>query len=205
MCIVTGVIIASAALADDYFSSCGQSHSVVAERYFPPHTIGEKSESFREKWYSTCLAAARERPLFASPQADEAYRFFWLGGFRRTVVLRAERSGKEYRLIIKEIFVRPVKDHGEDDVVENGIRFLTESEWNDLKTLLSNASFWDLPTQANECQTCRDGTRWVLEGFQDAQYHVVDRSSPRDLAKPFREACLYLWKLSGLEPIDAEY
>jgi hypothetical protein len=45
-----------------------------------------------------------------------------------------------------------------------------------------------------------DGAQWILEGVKDQKYHVVDRWTPRDGA--FREACLYLLKLSqiGISP-----
>lgn len=41
-----------------------------------------------------------------------------------------------------------------------------------------------------------DGAEWILEGVNGGRYHVVDRWTPG--AGAYREACLYLLKISDL-------
>ena len=62
-------------------------------------------------------------------------------------------------------------------------------------SLLHACDFWQQPTQ--ETGVGLDGSHWVLEGYHHGHYHVVDRWQPQ--AGPFREACLLLMKLVGLE------
>jgi hypothetical protein len=69
--------------------------------------------------------------------------------------------------------------------------------------LLNVASFWTLPTeQAIELPGDGtfgiihfDGASWILEAAVNDGYHVTTRNPPKD---KYRDACLYLLKLSGL-------
>ncbi|MGH9780755.1 MAG: hypothetical protein ACRD33_02950, partial [Candidatus Acidiferrales bacterium] len=65
-------------------------------------------------------------------------------------------------------------------VIEDHTRTVSGTEVTNLLKLLSAANFWKLPTeeQAHPGRMDLDGARWIVEGVQNGQYHIVDRWSP---------------------------
>ena len=63
---------------------------------------------------------------------------------------------------------------------------------------LEKADFWNMPQ--NEPPRGLDEADWIIEGTKNGKYHIVDRWSPEE--GPFREAALYLVKLTQLKIDD---
>lgn len=62
-----------------------------------------------------------------------------------------------------------------------------------LPYLLDQSCYWQLRPEIDDSGL--DGAQWILEGVKEGRYHVVDRWTPQ--IGDFREACLYLLKLSN--------
>ena len=139
-------------------------------------------------------------------QVAEVYRFLWLRTFHHPVALRLQNSGGLKTLVVRQLSGAGGYEPGGlvvDDVIE-----IEDQEWDTFERLLDNSNFWQLP-ETSEAVSGFDGASWVLEAVRDGQYHVVDRWSPdeKDSSKEdlkFRDACLYLLKLSDLD-IQAIY
>jgi len=75
-------------------------------------------------------------------------------------------------------------------VIVNSNFVLKPGEVQTILLLLHKMDFWHAPTElANGPDGC-DGSQWILEGSNQAAYHVLDRWTPRD--GPLRELGLYL-------------
>jgi len=148
-------------------------------------------DSFRNEWYSKHLKAMDESSLNSMAGSDETYRFLWLRTFHHPIAIRVWRKGEERNMAFKELDGAGGYDPGK--LIANLTRRLTTDEWDKFIKLLQQASYWQLPTESRNGG--RDGAQWILEGKKDEQYHVVDRWSPE--GGSYREACLYLLKLSG--------
>lgn len=72
---------------------------------------------------------------------------------------------------------------------------LSKEQVDQFETLVRASDFWALPT-SDPVLGARDGAQWILEGVRDRKYHVADRWTPKN--GTFREACLYLLKLSQI-------
>ena len=59
---------------------------------------------------------------------------------------------------------------------------------------LEHTEFWLMPTE--NPSTMFDGAQWIMEGYREGRYHVVDRQSPDPSA--YADAGLYLLRQSGL-------
>lgn len=153
--------------------------------------------------YNYFLSPMREPSLLLVPECvDESYRFLWLRAFDAPVAARIWRSGNEYYLVAKQLdwFIK------DESFKSSGLKIVksrpvNENEWIEFRSLIDKASFWNLPT--NKGPIGFDGAQWVLEGNSNSQYHVVDRWSPTD--KKYREACVYLMRMSGLEIDEKHY
>lgn len=80
------------------------------------------------------------------------------------------------------------------NIILNQTIKLTEKEWKDFETLLSNCSFWTSKSDI-EALGC-DGAEWTIEGHLKDKYWFVNRWSPRD---NFRKAGEYLIHKSGFK------
>ena len=148
-------------------------------------------DSFRNEWYSKYLKAMDVSSLNSIAESDETYRFLWLRTFHHPIAIRVWRKGEERNMVFKELDGAGGYDPGK--LIANRTRRLTTDEWDKFIKLLQQASYWQLPKESKNGG--RDGAQWILEGKKDEQYHVVDRWSPE--GGSYREACLYLLKLSG--------
>ena len=146
----------------------------------------------RIEWYSEELFVMKEPSLLPQDNcAIETYRFLWLRTFHAPIAIRVWSSDGQHFLVAKQLSGMGGYEPGR--IVINRIKRLSNAEWEQVKNLLSEISFWALPTE--EPSSGRDGARWILEGLQDGKYHITDRWSAE--AK-YRETCLYFLKLSNL-------
>lgn len=180
--------------------SCFPGLSREAERfakpsYFPPGAFYPEpaQESFVVEWYSKHLKAMGEQSLLPyTVSKAESYRFLWLRSFHHPVAVRVWRSDDGRFLNVRQLSGAGGYEPGR--LTTNRTRQLTSAEWEGFISLLDRSCYWQLPSEIN--QMGNDGAQWILEGTRGGRYHVVDRWTPR--GGDFREACLYLLRLSNL-------
>lgn len=188
-------------LAEGYERQCEE---LVAERsLFPTSALGaSKLSSFPALWYSEHLAAMGETALApVSDQPSEVYRFLWLRTFDQPVAIRLQTAGGVRTLFVKQLNGAGGYDPGV--LVVNRTIEIGAEDWDRFLRLLVEADYWRRPT-ADRSVDGLDGARWVLEAVKDGRYHIVDRWSPDQASSSradlrFRDACLFLLELSGLE------
>jgi hypothetical protein len=73
-------------------------------------------------------------------------------------------------------------------------RSLSENDWDAFVMHLEHSEYWSMSTKDDRMLT--DGAQWIMEGYREGRYHVVDRQSPD--AGAYRDACLHLLRQSGL-------
>ena len=146
----------------------------------------------------------------------EVYRFLWLCTFHRPVVVRVQKEPDEKIRVFAKMLdgkggYAPGKLAGERT------RGLAKEEWLDLTRRIDDCAFWSMPTEEQhwyylengtiENWRIGDGAEWMVEGTRGDDYHVVARTSPDDSnrrkAGKYRELCLHILKLSGLD-LDKE-
>jgi hypothetical protein len=157
---------------------------------------------FINGWYSRHLEAMNERPLAALKDEDESYRFLWLRSFHRPVAIHVWRAGGQYFMVVKRLNGRGGYDPGGFDLY--WARSLSENDWDAFRMHLEHSQFWLMPTV--EDIHAQDGAQWIMEGYREGRYYVVDRQSP--VAGPYHDACMYLLRTSGLlaeTPADEVY
>jgi hypothetical protein len=152
------------------------------------------AEDFMNDWYGKHLQAMNEKSLLDAPAGQEVYRFLWLRTFHHPISVRVERSQNEIKLFTKE--VNGAGGYEPREVLRDESRKLDQTEWCEFLKLLRQADYWNLPTDGDD-DLGNDGAQWILEGIKENRYHVVDRWSPTK--SEYREACLYLLRLSGVE------
>ena len=135
-------------------------------------------------------------------QADEIYRFFWLPTFHNPPVVRVHQLRGERFLVAKMTDGKSGYDSG--NLISTVSKKLTDEEWCELLALLEKAQFWQ-KEKINPHYLAQDGSFWILEGVKsgskDRRYYVAGEQSPDE--GPFRDACVYMMRLSGL-PIDGD-
>jgi hypothetical protein len=130
--------------------------------------------------------------------AVETYRFLWLRTFHAPIAIRVWTFNGRHLLVAKQLSGMGGYETGR--MVINRIKTFSNSEWEQLKKLLSELSFWDLPTE-DPFHGGADGAQWILEGLHDGKYHITDRWSAEE---KYREVGLYFLKLSGLRVREAD-
>src|SRR5687768_5304263 len=180
-------------------SSCFPGLSVKVEKrtaasdYFSRVALSDNEwgNQFRIDWYSKHLRAMNEDAL-TSLNEGENYRFLWLRSFHHPIAVHVYRSSSKPFLIAKQLDGAGGYEPGILEI--NYARPLAKNEWKQFMTHLEIARYWQMPT-ADESVSI-DGAQWILEGYREGRYHVVDRQSPT--TGNYREACLYLLTTSGL-------
>lgn len=153
--------------------------------------------------YSVHLKAMHESPLPSLIDEDESYRFVWLRSFHRPVMVHVWRTGDRYLTVVKRLNGRGGYAPGTSDLY--WARSLTVNDWDSFMMHLEHAQYWQMPTRDNRMMA-QDGAQWILEGYREGRYHVVDRQSPDTDA--YRDACMYLLRQSGLlaeTPVNEVY
>jgi hypothetical protein len=165
--------------------------------YFPPgiFSTGGDYDQSSAGWYAEHLTAMRESSLYMPADPEESYRFLWLRSFHHPLVIRVWRSAKGQFILVKRLSSVGVFRPGK--LALNRTYSLTEGEWYGFINLLEKACYWGASTEGDVIG--KDGARWILEGVREGRYHIVARWSPG--GGDYREACLYLLKLSrsGIE------
>jgi len=77
------------------------------------------------------------------------------------------------------------------DIIFNQTKKLTEKDWTEFETLLSNCSFWNSKPYIEESGF--DGSEWTIEGHLKNRYWFVNRWTPKG---NFRKAGEFLIKKS---------
>ncbi|MEN3327038.1 MAG: hypothetical protein V7638_1845 [Acidobacteriota bacterium] len=168
--------------------------SSAQTEFFAPAALCQRYRSarFLDGWYSGKLEAMNERPLSALENEDESYRFLWLRTFHKPVAIHVWRAGDRHFIAVKRLNGRGGYDLGRFDLYWS--HSLSENEWDAFMLHLEHARYWLMPTEDNRMMF--DGAQWIMEGYREGRYHVVDRQSPDP--DPYRDACLYLLRQSGL-------
>jgi hypothetical protein len=168
--------------------------SSAQTEFFSPAALSENAQSAHilNGWYSRHLDAMNELPLSALEKEDESYRFLWLRAFHRPVAIHVWRAGARYSIVVKRLNGRGGYDPGRFDLYWS--HSLSENEWDAFMLHLEHAQYWLMPTQDDRIMF--DGAQWIMEGYREGRYHVVDRQSSDTGA--YRDACLYLLRQSGL-------
>lgn len=178
-------------------------------QYFPPGTFAAEGngEAVVLTWYSRQLKGLEEPSLWALSRNDKhtvVYRFLWLRTFHHPVAIRAiiapDGTG--------ELITRVGGGAGGYDpgrLIENQTEKLSAIQVKDLIEQVRSAKFWELPTEEKRASFGFDGARWILEGIQDGNYHIVDRWSPKNGA--YHALCwFFVSKLARLRiPKDQIY
>lgn len=161
---------------------------------FFPVTLSDnpRNPQFVNKWYSRALDSMNEQPLAALENEDESYRFLWLRTFHQPVAIHVWRKDEQHFMVVKRLNGKGGYVPGTFDLYWS--RSISENDWDAFMTHLESASYWLTPTKNDRLMF--DGAQWVMEGYREGRYHVVDRQSPDDGA--YREACMYLLRRSGL-------
>jgi hypothetical protein len=198
LCVLT---ISTATLAQtDANRSCASlvtRNAVHPKEYFPKKVF----DDFTVEWYSKALSAMREPSLGPRPGcSQEIYLFLWLRSFHAPIAVRVWSTNGRRFLVAKQLSGKGGYEPGR--IVVDRLKPLSDDEWNNLTNLLTQVSFWDLPTEEptvpnpdGSVNVGSDGAQWIIEGLRGGNYHVTDRWSAK--AK-YREVCLYLLKLSDL-------
>lgn len=153
----------------------------------------EQKES-RAEWYSRHLRAMGETSLISEANSQtEHYRFLWLRTFHHPVAVSIWQSGGEQFVSVKQLDGAGGYKSGQ--LITNERRSVTTSEWDGFTRILEQVCYWRLASQDDEILG-EDGSQWILEGRRENRYHLVDRWTPQ--TGYFREACIYLLKLSQL-------
>lgn len=165
--------------------------------YFPKDKFSakwEKEDDFVNDWYGEQLKAMSEKSLLTGADENtEIYRFLWLRTFNHPIFVRLERSQDKVKLFTKELDGAGGYKPGK--IIRSNELNVKQADFCEFLTLLEKANFWNLATKDDVLG--EDGAQWVLEGVRGGRYHVVDRWTPE--RGEFREACIYLLKLSGVD------
>ena len=152
-----------------------------------------------EGW-SAVLDRFQEMPFEKMPACvDESYRLIWIPTFHSPVSTRIWRSGKKQFLVTKELDGKG--GYGMGQLLFQDLRPLSDDEWNEFMRLLRQSGYWDLPS-TDDSHRPQDGATWIIEAIRNGKHHQVNRRSP---SSEFREACVYLVKLSGLKTEIEKY
>lgn len=163
--------------------------------YFPKGAFndGWANGDDSAKWYGEPLRTMKEVSLLNTKDENhEVYRFLWMRSFYHPIAVRIERDGRgPFRVVSEELTGEA--GYGAEKMLRKDNLLISKEQWCEFIKLLDQAHFWSEPTKID--REGRDGTQWVLEGVKSNRYHVVNRWSPEN--GKFREACVYLLKLSG--------
>jgi hypothetical protein len=167
--------------------------------YFPSRVFRADSNdiglaAFTDSWYSKHLFAMREPIFYADKSQNEFYRFTWLRTFHNPIAVRLEKHGETYTLFWKQCDGSGGYDPGK--LIIDKQKNIDKATWDEFQNQLNQIDFWNMIT--NEDDFDLDGSRWILEGKTESQYHVVDRWTPANSTK-FYKCCNFLIELTDLK------
>ncbi|MFC3674915.1 hypothetical protein [Ferrovibrio xuzhouensis] len=173
------------------------------QAYFPAGTFPADypgSDRSRRKWYSAVLARLNE-PSLSCPTGDSAsYRLIWLNSLANPVVIRITRQGRNVTLDAFQLSGTGAGDPGLP--LHRLHKQLSVVDWGMLQAILSRSHFRDLPTSGNMYSL--HGEQWIVEGRDEAGYHIVDRWSPP--AGSYRDLGVIFFDMAGWQrPYSSKY
>jgi hypothetical protein len=120
---------------------------------------------------------------------DESYRLIIIPVSDYPLSIQVLRS-QDNRIL----FVEKLNQNGY--ATRKGTEYPTEEEWQNLKSLLDQNSFWYLPTFNENQSTSKESAILIMEGISGGKYHYVQRPATNN---EFREISAYMVKLSELK------
>lgn len=190
--------IAEVRLGRDCFPGKSKEFTATStSSYFPRGLLSQSEwgDQFQNDWYSKHLRAMEEAPLFSpDAQVRESYRFLWLRSFHHPVGVRLWKTESDQFITVNELSGAGGYEPGTS--ILKSQRRLSQGEWDAFMRHLEYSCYWEQPTEDPKDRGF-DGAEWILEGFREGRYHVVERWTPT--AGSFRDACLYSLKLSRLK------
>ena len=145
------------------------------------------------QWYSNHLRTFIEPLLFNKKIDREIYRFLWLRTFNNPVLIRIEKSNKDFKLFWK--VTNGAGGYKPGNLILNKEKKITEYDWNSFLKLIDISNFWKMKTVKVDIPG-NDGAQWILEAQSDGKYQVVDRWTPQQ--GDFYDCCDFLIKLTDL-------
>jgi hypothetical protein len=193
--LVVGVAIATLVTAATFASQSATTD------YFPSDAFGHAGNDIDAK----ALSLMGEPGLAATGSEDlEVYRFLWAPSFHAYAVVRVERTGTRVALFAKRLN-RDLKTGEFAKLDRSAQKMLSEKQWQTLKSRLSAARFWSMPSDEPETYSPGgilriglDGADWILEGADTGRHHGVKRWFHED-ERAFETACYCMLLWSGLD------
>ena len=163
--------------------------------YFPIQISGDDMlpKNSVAGWYSKHLKAMNEKSLLDVVDDAEIYRFLWLRTFHHPVFVKVVRYQGQIKLFTKELDGAGGYKPGK--IIRNNEFAIKQEDFCEFLDLLEKANYWNLPVKNDDLG--EDGAQWILEGIKNGRYYAVDRWTPEK--GEYREACIYLLKLSGID------
>jgi hypothetical protein len=218
VCVVAGILQAQSQRPHDL------PPAVLSSQYFPAGAFDTSTHSSSDRWYARTLNALEEPPLFAlrNNRSLQVYRFLWLPSFDRPISVRltinsdgsgsiVARSVDCHTGLLTKVpsdTAKLILDTSSDDTASD----VDKAHVQDVLGQLQGLAFWEMATEEGQAApqasvttphstTLRaievDGSRWIIEGIRDGEYHVVDRWSPKE--NPYSQFCKYLLRLGKVE------
>ncbi|MFI5221651.1 MAG: hypothetical protein ACHQK8_04945 [Bacteroidia bacterium] len=161
-----------------------------------------KLSQYLNRWYSGMLFSMKEPILYQTVSKKEVYRFTWLRRFRNPVAVRIEKDKDKIYLYVKTTDGAGGSYPGK--LIKNEVKELDSEQWNSFMEKLSRFNFWKQPVEEVK-ELDGENSEWILEGSTFFSYHFVTRTSPLQInQKSFRECCLFLLTLAGIENSDVK-
>ncbi len=137
-------------------------------------------DDFQQRWFSSHLAAAAERPLVAQARGADAgmvLRFIWLPTFDNPVIVRLEGATHETPTLVA-IRLSGAGGYDPGNVADRLERPLTGDEWARIQNFLARSHLLD--QQPADCTLGLDGSEWIVEAIDREGYHFIKRWSPEN-------------------------
>ncbi|HEV2224437.1 MAG TPA: hypothetical protein VGR84_15700 [Candidatus Acidoferrales bacterium] len=168
--------------------------TLAQSQYFPKGTFAKEGDdgTFLVTWYSRQLKGLEEPSLWTLSRNDKhavVYRFLWLRTFHHPVAIRLVIAPDGAGELITKVS-SGAGGYAPGRLIENQTEKLSAIQVKDLIEQVRSAKFWELPTEEKRASFGFDGARWILEGIQNGNYHVVDRWSPTK--GEYRALCWFL-------------
>lgn len=126
-----------------------------------------------------------------------AYRFLWTRSFHFPASFNLEiNTDGSAQLIVKGLL--GIGSLYTEELAKSKSFKISKNAVKKFLDYLEKADFWNMPQ--DEPPRGLDGANWIIEGVKNGRYHIVDRWCPEE--GPFREAALYLIKLTQLRIDD---
>jgi hypothetical protein len=168
------------------------------------------------------VAAAYEQPTLNFPSAlealqepdwakasthDRVFRFIWFPVLttQRLICVRAEWSASGPRAVAKAVrwdIAAMRQERWAGRLVVNRQRGITGAQWEALAQSRQRG-FWRFHPEPYPRSDLVDGTEWVLQARVGGEYLSIAQHAPRDT--PFRQACIKMLEVSGLELTEQEW